>query len=67
MFILIYRHPWANKWKGPLTAYFGHDAARGLQVYDCAVGLDTGAIPSYDPSFLFNLLHRWLLSAYHSI
>ena len=38
------RHPWANKWKGPLTAYFGHDAARGLQMYDCAVGLDTGNI-----------------------
>jgi hypothetical protein len=38
------RHPWANKWRGPLTAYFGHDAARGLQMYDCAVGLDTGCV-----------------------
>lgn len=24
------------------TVYFGHDAARGLQIYDHAVGIDTG-------------------------
>jgi hypothetical protein len=35
-------HPWAKTWKGPLTAYFGHDTARGLQVYPSAYGIDTG-------------------------
>ncbi len=39
--------PWANKWTGPLTAYFGHDAVRGLQVYQHAIGLDTGIYISY--------------------
>ncbi len=27
-----------------MTVYFGHDAARGLQLYDNAVGLDTGCV-----------------------
>jgi hypothetical protein len=26
------KYPWADSWRGPLTAYFGHDAARGFQV-----------------------------------
>ena len=27
-----------------MTVYFGHDAARGLQIYNHAVGLDTGCV-----------------------
>ena len=36
------QYPWAVQWAGPLTAVFGHDAARGLQNYKNAIGIDTG-------------------------
>ena len=35
-------HPWANTYTGPKTIYFGHDTARGLQVFSHAYGIDTG-------------------------
>lgn len=35
---------WIDLWNGPQTIIFGHDAMRGIQLTNHAIGLDTGCV-----------------------
>lgn len=59
---------WAKFWPGPLTAYFGHDTARGLQKHQFSYGLDTGLKSLHCPTsvVLCKLNHVVLCKLNHS-
>lgn len=50
--------PWAKHWPGPLTAYFGHDTARGLQTHPFSFGLDTGSTYANSLSAILDHSHH---------
>lgn len=54
----VLNQSWGSTWKGPRTVYFGHDAARGFQNYEYAVGIDTGL-------FFHLMFHGIAVSVYH--